>query len=632
MRNQPDTFLSQAQLSTGIADDKQSTVFNQLLPGDQVNQEFANLIEMAKMKRVLDQLSYLLIINDISGRTPFREPSSLMNTVNEDARKHALEVYRYKYDHKESLDPNDPDQNGMINLLVSMGYDHQSLSRTVNVFRSGDSDFLVIQAESDSPKLSAFIANNIANEFIKNYSTVVRQNQQKAVDYLNDLLSERTDSLSSRMSALRAYKIRNRVLNLDEQSKQLYNSILEYDAKKQEAVQNTSSYAGALNEIERKFSPDERKYLETTTAKVNRDIVSAKAELSALYDQYMKSDYEERYKTSIDSLQYLLDEQIQKSADQYLLNPLATKQELVAEKIRLEVQLDLSRYSINALENELNRLNNQFDNLVPKEALVQSLEMNVEIATKAYMDILNKFNETNLESAFAVKLNVIQSAGLGNTQPSKKMLLVLISGVVSFGFCLMFLFVLYYLDDTVRTSIELSNKTNLPVLGITNRMSQSHLSLREIWNGSEVSGELMIFKNQLRSLRYEIEKELNGKILVVSSLVPEEGKTFITMNLAAALMVAFKKILIIDGDFINSQISKEYTSELYLENFFNNQVSLKHLEGDSSITIFKNYGADNSLSEIANEERIKNKLDEIKLVYDLILIDTSSSKVSNQAK
>lgn len=65
VRNQPNTYISQAQLSTGIADDKQTTVFSQVLPGDQVNQAFANLTEMVKMKKVLDRVSYLLILNDL---------------------------------------------------------------------------------------------------------------------------------------------------------------------------------------------------------------------------------------------------------------------------------------------------------------------------------------------------------------------------------------------------------------------------------------------------------------------------------------------------------------------------------------------------------------------------------------
>jgi succinoglycan biosynthesis transport protein ExoP len=632
VRNQPNTYISQAQLSTGIADDKQNTVFSQVLPGEQVNQEFANLMEMVKMKKVLDQVSYLLILNDLKSDKVFKEPSSLMKTVNIDAKRHAVEVIQTKYNKAESLNPNDPDQMGMINLIRSMGYDSGTIGNSVSAFRSGNSDFLIIQAESDGPELSAFIANNIATEFIKNYSNVVKQNQQKAINYLNDLLIQRTDTLSKRMTDLRSYKTRNRVLNLDEQSKQLYTSILEYETKKQEAIQTTSSYAGALNEIDNKFSPNERKYLESAISKVNQDIASIKSEISSLYDAQLQSDFEPRYQVSMDSLNSLLNQKIHQSSDQYLVSPLASKQALMSEKIRLEIQLDLSRYSMNALENELSRLNTQFDNMVPKEAEVQTLEMNVDIATKAYMDILTKFNETNLESAFAVKLNIIQNAMPGDSKPSKKMLLILLSGVISMALCMVFLFVLYYLDDTVRTAAELANKTGVAVLGELNYINHSSLSIREIWNDSDMSLDLMLFKNQLRSIRYEIEQEPNGSIIVLTSLTAQEGKSFTCMNLAAALMVTYKKILIIDGNFLNANISTDFTSKFYLEDFLNDRIHLENGQESASITILKNKGGDNSLMEIVTEEKIKNKLAYVKNIYDLILVDTAALSESNQAK
>jgi succinoglycan biosynthesis transport protein ExoP len=632
VRNQPNTYLSQVQISTGIADDKQNTVFSQVLPGEQVSQEFANLMEMVKMKKVLDQVSYLLILNDLTTDKPFKEPSSLMKTVNDDARKHAAQVIRSKYNNAETLNPKDPDQQGMINLMKSMGYDSDNIGNSISAFRSGNSDFLIIQAESDGSDLSAFMANNIAREFIKNYSGVVKQNQQKAIDYLSDLMVQRTDTLSKRMTDLRLYKSRNRVLNLDEQSKQLYTSILEYDAKKQEAIQTTSSYAGALNEIDNKFNPSDRKYLESAVTKVNQDIASIKNEISNLYDAQLKSDFEPRYQVSMDSLNVLLNQKIHQSSDQYLVNPLASKQELVAEKIRLEIQLDLSRYSMNALENEIGRLNAQFDNMVPKEAEVQTLEMNVDIATKAYMDILTKFNETNLESAFAVKLNVIQNAMPGTSKPSKKMLLVILSGVISLGLCLVFLFVLYYLDDTIRTSAELANKTGVAVLGDLNYMNHSSLSLRDIWNDLDVSNDLLLFKNQLRALRYEIESDLNGNVVVLTSLTSLEGKSFICMNLAAALLVTYKRILVIDGNFRNSTVSTDFTSNYFLEDFLNDKVFLERGSENASITILKNKGGDNSLMEIATEEKISSKLAYAKSIYDLILIDTTALSESTQAK
>src|SRR5690606_31294881 len=142
-----------------------------------------------------------------------------------------------------------PDEAGLIRVLQSMSYDAESINGKLQIFRSGESDFLTIQYESEDPDLSAFVVNTLSQEFIGSYSTLLKTNQVKSNDFLKELLKEKTDTLAKTMSMLRDYKIRNGVLNLTEQSKQLYTLLLEYDTKKQEAIERTSSYAGALNEI-----------------------------------------------------------------------------------------------------------------------------------------------------------------------------------------------------------------------------------------------------------------------------------------------------------------------------------------------------------------------------------------------
>jgi len=411
--NIPNSYISQAQIATGIVDEtrqyQQQSLGNLgILQNDQVNQEFSNLINMMQMKKMLDQVSYKLILHDLTSGKPFKKPSQEIKDLNESARAHAIDVYKNMYNKRQALNLWDEDQNGIYRVLTSMGYDSESISNKLNVYRSGSSDFITIQYESEDPILSAMVVNTLSSEFISYYATIVRTNKIKATNFLSNLLKEKSDTLANRMAELRGYKIQNRVLNLDEQSKQLYTSIIEYDAKKQEAVQNTSSYAGALNEIDRKFSPNERKYIEATLSKINQDIVGTKEELSAMYDMYYKSDFDERYKVSIDSLQSQLSGEINRSSDQYLTNPLATKESMIQQKLDLEVKLDISRYSINALEREIGRLNAQFDQLVPREAEVQSYEMGIDIATKEYLDILNKYNQSSLESEIPIKLNIVQ--------------------------------------------------------------------------------------------------------------------------------------------------------------------------------------------------------------------------------
>ncbi|RZK79263.1 MAG: hypothetical protein EOO85_04150 [Pedobacter sp.] len=421
VRNQPNSYVSQVQIATGIVDDTQhyqeiSILNESMLQGEQARQQFSNLISQMRIKKVLDKISFKLIIHDLKNGSPFIAESDLVKGLDVDARRRAIETYEKHYLNNLALNISDKDQNKLNEILKSMGYDSETLAEHLNIFRVGDSDFIAIQYESKSSELSAFVVNALASEFIGYYSELVKNNKIKTTNFLELLLKEKTDTLNKRMAVLKNYKIKNRVLNLDEQSKQLYSRIVEYDNKKQEAIQMTSSYAGALSEIDRKFSPSERKYIEYALSKVNQDIVTTRQELSTMYDLYYSNDFDDKYKTSMDSLSHILESQISKSSDQYLTSPLAAKQAMVQQKMELEVQLDLSRYGINVLEREINLLNNQFDMMVPKEAEVQTYEMAIDIATKEYTDVLDKFNQSSLESSISSNLNIVQAGMPGATR------------------------------------------------------------------------------------------------------------------------------------------------------------------------------------------------------------------------
>ena len=634
VRNLKSSYVSQAQISTGIVDETtQQSVIVQTIQGDQVRQQFSNLMEMIKMKKVLNQISYLLIIHDLTSEKPFKAKSKLLESLNAEARGHALAVYRAKYAKNEELSVSNADENGLYRVIESMDYHSDALKNKLQVFRSGESDFITVQIESENPDLSAFIVNELSKEFIESYSRLLRSNQIKANNFLRNLLGEKTDTLANRMSQLRNYKIKNGVLNLTEQSKQLYTLILEYDTKKQEAVEKTASYAGALDEIDAKFNPAERSYIESKLSKVNQSLINTREELSSLYNLYINSDLDKRYKDSYDSLNNVLVEQLNKSSDQYVTNPFNTKQELVTQKLNLEIQMDISRYSINSLENKIQSLTNQFRKLVPKEAEVQTLEMNVDIASKEYLDILNKYNQSSLESGFESKMSLVQLGVGGLAQPSKKLLLVILGGIISFIFCILALFLIFISDSSIVNVGSLYKASESPVLGMVSKIDNQSVDLKKLWQDELDDSTLIEFRNQLRSLRYEIESAMTDKILVVTSISPQVGKTFLSLSLVFAWKMTNLKILFIDGNFVNPHISKSSpSSSLYLEDFLQDKVDLDDQVTEGSITVLRNRGTDVSIMELAGYEKIRQKLEYAKTKYDLVIIETGALSEVMQAK
>lgn len=635
VRNMADSYVSQGQIATGIVDDTQQSVLDNdgNRQPSEINQQFSNLTEMMRMKKMLDQVSYLLMIHEIKSGRSFRKPSNMLKRFSPAELNNIVRLYREKYNKTEGLNLYNKKEKQLYDILQSMGYDYKTLSDKLRIYRAGDSDFLDVEFESENAELSAFVVNSLCSEFVEYYTFLVKINQRKAHNFLDTLLIEKSNAMNLKVAALRDYKIRNRVLNLNEQSSQLYSKILDYDTRKRQAIKDIASLTGALNEIDNKFNPRDRRYLEATLTRVNQNLLTTKEELKGAYDVYIQNGFDQDYKQVIDSLQQVLSRQINQSTDQYIYNPLVAKQDLVAKKMQLEIDLDIARYSIGPLEREQQSLNAEFDKLVPHEAVVQSLERDVDVASKEYLDVLNKFNQSSMETGFTAKLSFVQKAMPGLAQPSKKMLLVIISGAISFIFCLLILFILFYLDNSITEARELANKTSMPVLGVINIIPNGNIDLKKVWEDPHKNPTLQVFKDQIRSLRFETERAMDqAKVLAITSLGSGEGKTMIAISLAFAWKMVNKKVLLIDGNFINPQITGSVKPEGFLEDFFTGKIDTSNLLTSSGISVLGNRGGDASILEIARQNVIEEKLEELKQFFDIVIIETSRLAGVNQPK
>ncbi|MDP3392878.1 hypothetical protein [Sediminibacterium sp.] len=634
VRKLPDTFKSRSRISTGLVD--QSQQFLEKNSGQDENkasQQFSNLIEMNRLKRNFDQVSFQLMVHDLTSNKPFRPLSKLVTEIGPEARAHALEVFKAHIASKQPLSLFDKDQFGINQLLISMGYDEATLQKKVFIYRVNNSDFIDFEYESENPFLSAFVINTLISEFIDFYSSYIKGNQEKAVNFLDMLMKKKFDSLSAKTRLLRDYKIRNRVLNLNEQAKSLYMQIADFESRLQVAKKDVESYEGAIKGIDQKFSPQDRRYLESVVVDINQSVLATRERLRVVTNDLVKSNFDPKIKQKQDSLKALLEQQVLQSTDRLLVSPLANKQLLVQQRFNLEIALDQSKSSIAPLSDELRRLNEKFDMLVPHEALIQNYEGLVDVAGKEYLDIQNRFNQTSLESSMTVQLRQIEMAMPGPAQPSKKLILVALAGIISFIFCLAALFVIFYLDDSIQNATDLANKTNLSVLAYLPYINTSMLDLTNLWKNGEGNKVTIAFKNLLRSLRFEIEREMgHKKQLVITSLSDGEGKTLISLGLAYAYSMVNKRVLVIDGNFDQPTITATTGTNCYLEDYLKNRITLSEIIKEGRVSVLGNRGGDTSIFEFCDESIVKPKLAFLRDVFDIIIIEAPAMDKLNKSR
>lgn len=634
VHNQPDVYSSQAKLATGIVDQTQHILSDGTDPQEsKINQQFANLIEMLKSKRMLDQLSYKLMIHDLTSNKPYRKPSELLKQLNASAKQHALTTYTNLYKKRQALSLFNPDQNGLHKLLKSMKYDDQSILKNLLVYRVQNSDYINVQFDSDGAELSAVVVNTLCAEFVSYYTLLVKENQRKAVDFLGHLLQTKQDTLNARMLALKQYKIKNHVLNLNEKAKSLYGQMSDFETRREEAERNAHATQSAINDIDKKFNPADRQYAESDKIADAQKVLNTRTQLQAVTDAYVQSNFDPRYKRKMDSLNNTISAQLGTLSDRYVLSPLSTKKDLIDQKLSLQVQNELAKNSSGVINKELNRLNTKFDALVPHEAATQALESAINIASQEYLEILQKYNQASMVSNFSTQLRIVETAEPGTAQPSKKMLLVIISGVVSFVFCIAVFFILFFFDNSIKSARELADRTRIPVLGYLNLLHNKEIDLKAIWNDNKGTGETQHLRYLIQSLRYEIETEMgDNHVLLINSIEKEAGKSFVAVNLAYAYASVNKKVLVIDGNFGDPGITRFTKTHYYLEDLLPSVLDKSFITNDSMIRVIGNKGGGYSLLEIGGEQIVTEKIAALKTMFDVIIIEASALNTLNRSK
>lgn len=632
----PDVFVSKGTLTAGIV--KASSSPASILEGtplqeSKVNQEFGNLIQLMQMKKVYDQVSYKLMLHDLQDPVPFRKPSKLLSELNKEARAHAAEVYTDLYNKRQPLSLWSTDQKGLNDLLVSMGYDYESLFKKMRIYRIDNSDFITVEFESGNAILSAFVVNTISAEFISYHNYVTHESERNTIAFLENLLVQKRNALNNQVDSLRKFKIDNHILNLGEQARNLYAQMSELEEKIETGRKEMDANNGALENINNKFTSEERRNIDRTLVELNKSIATMEDRISELQSDYSRTG-DPRLKSSIDSMYTILKQKILAASERSVANPQAMKDNLVNQRMTLEVNNAMAQASIKTLQTELTKQKRRFDSLVPNEAVIQGYEGAISAASKEYQDVQWKYNQASMAFNNGQQVKQIEMAMPGNKLPSKKTLLVLVAGIGSVVLCLLVFFVLFYIDNSIKFASELANKTNFRVLGVLPFIRHSSLlDLNELWAANNQSDVDKFFRNQLRSARYETELCMEGShMLTVTSMANGEGKTFLSMCLASAYAMVNKKVLLIDGNFTDNSISTITNPLYYIEDYLTNKTNIPYPGEATDITIIGNRGMDISLFEINTEPVIRQKIQQLKDAFDIIIVEAPSLNAMNQAK
>lgn len=565
VKNLPKQYKSQAKLSTGLLDPSRQVAPE--VPSYsgpdlliKINQQFTNIMDIMAMPKNMSILSYRLILHDLKNpRQPFKAQSDDVNALSEAQRQEAIKGFEERLAKKQVLTPFDNYEVKFYNLVKSMGYDGPTIARKLSITHEDNSDFITVEYTSENTFLSVFIVNTLSEDFINNYSQDLISNKNQSILVLDSLLQKKETVMNDKNQQLKEYKIRNKVLNLDKQSQIVYQQIIDYENKKSQALIDLQSLQTALNNLNTKLNnPSLDRYLGAELSTDNQAVIALRNKVQAANNDYIDGGFKAADKKKVDSLQQLLNQQLVKTNDNYVADPVVAKQTLVQRRISLGIDLDKTRASIKDIDRELAKLNAKFSTMVPFDAGVQKFERDADVATKEYLDLLNRYNQTNLDKNIGLRLHLEQEGVPTTAEPSRKIIFMALSAIASFVICFCVLFVIHILDRSLNNKKQLASATKGRVIGELNYIKSSQRDIDEIWKNAAYDKDHLTYKNLLREIRFEVDRALSSeeKILGITRLHPDKFAIFSAVSLAYAFARLDKQILLIGNAEMASEIQR----------------------------------------------------------------------------
>lgn len=198
-------------------------------------------------------------------------------------------------------------------------------------------------------------------------------------------------------------------------------------------------------------------------------------------------------------------------------------------------------------------------------------------------------------------------------------------GGIATGFGL--IFVIAFMDDRVKSAFDIEGTIGLPLLGVIPRIKKLDAESKAQAVASNVDRHVTeTFRTIYSSIKLN-EGSKNAKIILSTSTVPAEGKSFVSTNLGLTFASHGEKTLLVDADLRLPSIART----LQLEN---EEGVIDHVENDATldnliikdvypnIDVLPSGGKSKSPTQVLGSAKFETMFSELRERYDRIVVDS----------
>ena len=317
-------------------------------------------------------------------------------------------------------------------------------------------------------------------------------------------------------------------------------------------------------------------------------------------------------------------------------NPVVQNLNIELSNLRENIKFSLinSKQQLKIAINSLKQKENQYDGKIssmPEQVReYRAILRRQEIIAQLYSYLLQKKEENKISLAVTVSNAKIIDRAYSNKKtvaPNKKMIAI-VGLIIGLVIPFMIIYVRELLDTKFHSRAELEKQVSVPILGdIPFDKSDEKVIIKQ---GSRTSTA-----EAFRLLRTNLDFILSGvtqksKVIFVTSTVSGEGKTFVAVNTASSLALTGKKVLLVGLDLRAPKITQYLglPNRSGVSNYLIGQVEkitdvVFPLQEVDNLHILSSGVVPPNPAELLLNTRLQTMFEELKEVYDYIVVDTA---------
>lgn len=293
---------------------------------------------------------------------------------------------------------------------------------------------------------------------------------------------------------------------------------------------------------------------------------------------------------------------------------------------RLKTSLNIKKGD---LQKQISLVGGRISTIPSKSRKIRIIERQQQIKESLYLYLLQKREETAITLAVtAPNAKVIDTALASNIAVSPKRNMIFLAAI-AFGLLIPFLiiYIRELLDTKIKSRQDVEGKVSIPFIGDIPKSSSNE----EIINTNSRSSSAEAIRIVRTNLEFMLGQapENKAKTIFVTSTIPKEGKTFISINLASTIALSGKKVLLIGLDIRNPKLdnyvnlpSKGLTNFLAKTNENINDYIVK-LDKFDNLYVLPSGTIPPNPVELLMNNKVNQLFDTLKDQYDYIVVDTA---------